>query len=183
MPIDMSLEEGSEAEENADEKAGAGVELQRKADLPLAKVAEAALFLANRELDVRELAKTTGRNAAELRVALEKVRAEYEARDSPVELLEKDGVYSLRVKPVYLEAVGGFSKKSDLSRKATRILALVVKKNGLLQNELRNYFRGEIYAYVTELREAGYLESGRHGNTRLLKPTRKFYEEFQLAQN
>ena len=36
---------------------------------------------------------------------------------------------------------------------------------------------------LTELREAGYLESGRHGNTRLLKPTRKFYEEFQLAQN
>jgi len=77
--------------------------------------------------------------------------------------------------------VAGLSKDTGLSRKSTKILGLIAKRDGLLQSELKNYFRGEIYAYVTELKEAGYLTAEKKGNTRLLKPTKKFEESFQLS--
>ncbi len=182
MPIDMNLETKFE-EDKSEEAQGEArqIDLQSKPELALDKVVEAAVFLANREVSLKELAEITGKPPRIVREALERIAKDYEARASPVELLLKDDFAVLQVKPAYLTVVGGLSKKSDLSRKSTRILALIAKKGKMLQKELQNYFRGEIYEYVSELRDAGYVESTRQGNTRLLRPARKFYEEFQMA--
>ena len=182
MPLNINLE--TEFKEDKLEEAqgeGRAINLQAKPELALDKVVEAAVFLANREVSLKELAEITGKQPRVVREALERVARDYEARQSPVELLLKDDFAVLQVKPAYLTVVGGLSKKSDLSRKATRILALIAKKGKMLQKELQNYFRGEIYEYVAELRDAGYVESVHQGNTRLLRPTRKFYEEFQMT--
>ena len=87
----------------------------------------------------------------------------------------------LQAKPEFLQNASELSKKPDVSRKATRILALVAKKGGMLQSELKKYFRGEIYEYTTELKEAGYIDSEKRGNTRYLRPSKKFSANFQIA--
>lgn len=180
MPVTMNLQEAEDSQEDAAGGAEGSFEPEAKPDLPLDKVVEAALFLANRGLTVKEMSKELGKPPREVRLALEKVRARLEEAGSPFQLALNEDEAAMQVKPVYLSWIGAFSKKSDLSKKATRMLALIVKKKRLLQKDLRQYFRGEIYAYITELKDAGYVESTKQGNTRLLRPTRKFYEEFQL---
>ncbi|OIO28762.1 hypothetical protein COX86_03080 [Candidatus Micrarchaeota archaeon CG_4_10_14_0_2_um_filter_60_11] len=182
MPVDMDLETAEE-EKKAEEALGEArqIDLQAKPDLPFEKVVEAALFLANREVSFKELSEITGRQPRFVKEAIEKIRVEYEERGAPVEVTIKEDGAAMQVRPSYLTAVGGLSKRSDLSRKSTRMLALIAKKGKMLQKELQSYFRGEIYEYITELREAGYIESTRQGNTRLLRPTRKFYREFQMS--
>ncbi len=146
------------------------------------RVVEAALFIANRPLAIAELAlvaKTTVKKAGEL---VEELKKELNGRSSSIEVIVENGQASLQVRPAYLGPVAGLSKETGLSRKATRILALVAKKGEMLQSELKNYFRGEIYAYVTELKNAGYLTAEKKGNTRLLRPTKKFSESFQLSE-
>ncbi len=87
----------------------------------------------------------------------------------------------MQVKPDFLSNVAELSKEVDLSRKATKMLSLIAKKGKMLQSELKRYFRGEIYAYVTELKERGYVTSDKAGATRLLRPTEKFKQMFQIA--
>ncbi len=180
MAITMNLQEAEDSQEDTVEEEVENVEIKTKPDLPFDKIVESALFLANRELTVKEMSKELDKPRREVRLAIEKVRARLEEKDSPVQVVLKGDEVVMQVKPVYLSWIGGFSKKSDLSGKATRMLALIVKKKRMLQKDLRKYFRGEIYAYIRELKDADYIESSKHGNTRLLRPTRKFYDEFQL---
>lgn len=148
------------------------------------RVIEAALFIANKPLSLSELAEAINASKEKVIQLLQELRQEYDSNENAFEIAlneaEENAVMQVRSK--YLGRVSSFSKKIDLSRKATRILALVAKKKQLLQKDLKHYFRGEIYAYVTELKQAGYIEAEKHGNTRLLKPTKKFFEYFQLSE-
>jgi len=153
-----------------------------RVELPPVSVLEAALFLANKQLPLNVLSEVVGVSKSECARLVEELRARYDANGNAFEIVTNGDLVSLQVRAKFLSKVSRLSKQIDLSRKATRILALVAKKKQLLQKELPKYFRGEIYAYVHELKEAGYLEALKHGNTRLLKPTQKFYDNFQLSE-
>lgn len=145
------------------------------------RVIEAALFLANREMNFAELAliaKTSVKKAEEL--ARELAR-EYGDNGSAISIAFEGSTARMEVKPRYLGDVAQLTKQVELSRKAAKILALIAKKGSLLQSQLRRYFRGDIYEYVGELKEKEYVSAEKHGLTRLLKPTKKFYETFQLV--
>ena len=145
------------------------------------RVMEAALFLGNKAMAFPELAlvaKTSVRKAREL---AEKLRAEYESRDGSLEITVSAEGVALQVKNDYLSPVSHMSKEVDLSRKGTKMLSLIAKKGKMLQSELKRYFRGEIYAYIHELKDRGYITSDKHGATRMLKPTEKFKESFQMG--
>jgi chromosome segregation and condensation protein ScpB len=160
--------------------------VEQKPGLDKKRIIEAALFLANKPLQPAELAllaKCTVREAARFLFALQSDYAE-SASALSVEITatgDRKQEARMQVKSAYLPAVSALSKEVELSRKGLRILALIAKRGQILQSGLKNYFRGEIYEYVTELRERGYIISERKGNTRLLKPTRKFFEHFQQA--
>ncbi len=181
MPADISVQE-REAEAVDEEDTGSGNALEvRAAELPFNEVVEAALFVANRDLDAKKLAKLLDEKPERVRQAFERIALDYANRGGPIYLKVKEDSACLQVKPEYVNAVGKLSKESNLSKKATRILALIAKKGSLLQSSLPKYFKGEIYAYTTELKDAGYVESRKYKNTRLLTPTKKFYDHFQFS--
>lgn len=182
--IDVETQEGAIEEiegAKAEAETTAIVLATEKQQLPPLRLVEAALFLSNKTMCLKDLGEIAGvgeKKAAEL---VAQLQSEYSGRDGAVEIILADGKAGMQVKNDFLSDVAKLSKEAELSRKATKILALVAKKKQLLQSELKNYFRGEIYAYVTELREMGYLDSTHKGNTRLLKPTQKFYDSFQMG--
>jgi segregation and condensation protein B len=145
------------------------------------KTLEAALFLANRLVSFEELSSVTGVTKQALKTIAERLKEDYEQKQGAIEIVISTDGASMQVKPEFLQNVSELSKKSDLSRKATKILALVAKKGQLLQSELKKYFKGEIYLYTTELKEKGYVDWEKKGNTRLLKPSKKFMETFQMT--
>ena len=113
---------------------------------------------------------------------LNSLQADYDEKQSALMIEFANNEARLQVRGTYLPAVSQLSKEIELSRKGLKILALIAKKGQILQSGPKNYFRGEIYEYVSELKERGYITAERHGNTRLLKPTRRFFEHFQQAQ-
>lgn len=145
------------------------------------RVLEAALFLANKPMSHKQLQDLlqVPRNRLD---ALLGDLASIVPKESSYELSVNEHGAALQLKPHYLHRVAKLSKEVELSKKAMRILALVAKKKELMQSDLKHFFKGEIYAYVTELKMAGYLESKKAGNTRKLKPTSKFYESFQVKE-
>ncbi|MDP2718089.1 MAG: SMC-Scp complex subunit ScpB, partial [Candidatus Micrarchaeota archaeon] len=155
--------------------------IQNQPDLAPLRVLEAALFLANKPLSYKQMQDILQTPRERINVLLLEL-AEWLPKDSAVQLMVNEHGAAFQLKPQYVERVAKLSKEVELSRKAMKILALVAKKKQFLQSELKHYFRGEIYAYVTELKQSGYVESKKSGNTRLLKPTTKFYESFQLKE-
>ncbi|MEW5954928.1 MAG: SMC-Scp complex subunit ScpB [Candidatus Micrarchaeota archaeon] len=147
------------------------------------RVIEAALFLSNKPLALADLAMTANNiRVNEAKRLAEQLKKEYDERQSAVEIaFAANGEVTLHVRPQFLAPVARLSKQIEMTRKASRMLGLIAKKGQVLQSELKKYFRGEIYAYVHELKELDYLTAEKHGNTRLLKPTKKFHETFQIS--
>ncbi|MFH0836008.1 MAG: SMC-Scp complex subunit ScpB [Candidatus Micrarchaeota archaeon] len=155
---------------------------EKSASHPPLKVIEAALFLGNKFLTFAELAEIAEVKPEEAKAYVFQLRDRYSCGDAAVEVSVTQEGAVMQVKPELVGSVAQLSKRIELSGKATRILALVAKKGQLLQSDLKNYFRGEIYEYTTELKDKGYIDAKRSGNTRMLKPTQKFYDNFQLSQ-
>ncbi len=182
MPADLNVVVREEDAVEGDEpRAETALTQQTRTALPLEKVVEAALFLANRELDAKKLGKMLGETPQRVLEAFKRISSDYDKRGGPIQLAVKEESAAFQVRPEYVNAVGALSKESNLSKKATRILALIAKKGSILQSSLPKYFKGEIYAYTSELKAAGYIESRKYKNTRLLTPAKKFYEHFQFS--
>jgi chromosome segregation and condensation protein ScpB len=147
------------------------------------RVIEAALFLSNKPLSLADLAMTANNiRVNEAKRLVEQLKNEYDERQSAVEVgFTIDGEVALQIRPQFLAPVARLSKQVEMTRKSSRILGLIAKKGQILQSELKKYFRGEIYAYIHELKELEYITAEKHGNTRLLKPTKKFHENFQIS--
>ncbi len=150
-------------------------------NLPPIRVLEAALFLANKPMSHKQLQDLLQVPRDRLDALLGELGT-IVPKESSFELSVNEHGAALQLKPHYLHRVARLSKEVELSKKSMRILALVAKKKELMQSDLKHFFKGEIYAYVTELKMAGYLESKKAGNTRKLKPTTKFFESFQVKE-
>jgi chromosome segregation and condensation protein ScpB len=164
-----------------EEQTPAGAGREHAKDLEKKRVVEAALFLANRPMDLAELAliaKTTVKRATQL---ARELAGEYEGNGNAFSIAFEGNSVRMEVRPEYLGEVAQLTKQVELSRKATRILGLIAKKGSMMQSQLKRYFRGDIYEYVAELKDKEYVSAEKRGSTRLLKPTKKFYETFQLV--
>ncbi len=147
------------------------------------RIVEASLFMANKPLSFTQLGELTKTTEEQVVAALESLKAKYEEGERAVEVLinsdAKTATMQVRVK--WLPAVAALTEKIELAKKSTKFLALIAKKGELLQSDLRKYFKGDIYEYVGELREKGYLDRVKKGHSWILKPTKKFHEEFQIT--
>ena len=142
------------------------------------RILEAALFLANKPLTKEELERILP--GQDLNGLADKLNAQLQ--DSSLEVIYDGETARLQVKGEFLPKIKDLSKGPELTRKSMKILALIASKKHLLQKDLKNYFKGTSYDYIHELITLGYLERHRQGNTWMLKPTKKFEEQFQLVQ-
>lgn len=149
----------------------------------LQRIAEASLFMANKPLSFEKLCELTKTSEENLVNALQALKKAYDDGDNAVEVLvnSEAKTASMQIRTKWLPAVASLTEKIELAKKSTKFLALIAKKGELLQSDLRKYFKGDIYEYVGELREKGYLERAKKGHSWILKPTKKFHEEFQIT--
>ncbi len=141
------------------------------------RILEAALFLANKPLTKEEITRILpGQNLDQLVETLND-----SLKNSSLEVIYDGESTRLQVKQEFLPKIKDLSKGPELTRKSMKILALIASKKQLLQKDLKKYFRGTAYDYIHELVELGYLEKHKDGNSWMLKPTKKFEEQFQLV--
>ncbi len=144
---------------------------------------EAVVFFENKSVELEELSRITNIEVKRVKGLVEELKRDYASRETALEIIVGEKSVSMQIKSDYVKLVSKISENSELSKKAIKILGLIAKKKGIKQSELKNYFRGEIYTPVKELREKEYISSEKNGLTRFLRPTKKFYETFQMDLN
>jgi len=142
---------------------------------------EALLFSSGRKMELREIAKLCStRNTASVKNALLAMQQEYDARDTALKIVAESDTWRFVVKDAYAPLVRNIVAETELSRSVMETLAVIAWKNPALQADVIHIRTNKAYDHLDMLEEAGYIARAKHGRTRKITLTEKFFQYFDL---
>ncbi len=143
------------------------------------RLIEAALFMSPKALSVADLTQVLGISdyALAKKTAFELMN-EFNARDSALEIVEAEGLFQMRVKPLFEQNVQDFASESMFNKGTMKTLALIAFKQPIVQSTVIKYRNNKAYDHISRLVEEGFIARERQGRSYILRTTRKFLEYF-----
>ena len=146
---------------------------------------EAALYVAGRPLDVKELCsvlKTRSKNKT--RKLVKMLRHEYHSRNTALEILElKDERYVLQLKARFTPEVRKLVKRPLLSRGPLKSLSYVAYRQPVTQKKVVDVRGHHAYGHIKELEKMGLISREKKGRSTVLRTTEYFADYFGLSHN
>ncbi len=139
---------------------------------------EALLFLYAKELTPKTIAKLLGKSEEEVGKGLVELKKRYSKSKGSIILRKIGKSYSLNVKQEYAEKLKNVIKKSELSPKELKVLAVIKKYNGILKAKLVKALGSWVYETIKELKERGFIIEKKAGRSSRLALTEKFKDYF-----
>ncbi|MBU0615391.1 MAG: SMC-Scp complex subunit ScpB [Nanoarchaeota archaeon] len=143
---------------------------------------EALLFSSGRRMSVEELGNLLRVESDALVPALEELRNDYAARQSALTVVNDGPFWKITHQPSYLELVKKIVSKTELSKTLMETLAVIAFKYPIKQADLIRIRSNKAYDHLRELEELGYVSRQKHGRSKLIKLTEKFFEYFDLKE-
>jgi len=141
------------------------------------KLIEAALFMTNRPLKIKELSKIIDVNSlGYVREVIEELKNEYQERG--IEIIEFPDGWMMHVRQEFLNKVKHLTPYSDLAEGHKRALAIIAYKEPIKQSELIKIQGNKAYNYIKFLEKKGLIKSEREGRTKTLMLTIEFERYF-----
>jgi len=141
---------------------------------------EAALFMSNEPIALRQLARIVGRRTEIVARAVFELRDSLKDGNRGLYILENSQGYQMKVKPDYVSIVRPLTPYQDLSRGLLRVLALIAYKQPITQSEVVKVIGNRAYSYVKKLEQRGLIGTIKHGRTKALVATKEFANYFGL---
>lgn len=146
------------------------------------KKIEAVLFTTGRLMTYEEIANATGLSLDVIKTLLTELKNDYDQKDSAMTIQQVDDKFKLNIKKEYGQITNKLVSTSELDSPTTKTLAIIAFKNPALQSDVIKIRGNKAYDHIERLKSEGLVTSERHGRTRLLKLTPKFYEYFDTAE-
>ena len=175
----MELSDAMLPEEKAEEKPEDKVE---KRDLALL---EAALYVAGRPLELRELASVLKtRSKKRVQRTAEKLIELYKTRDTSLEVLPlEEERYVLQLKAEYTPEVRRLSLRPLLSVGPLKTLSYIAYRQPLPQKQVIDVRGQHAYGHVKQLEDLNLINRERAGRSRLIRTTEFFADYFGLSHD
>ncbi|MDI6904251.1 MAG: SMC-Scp complex subunit ScpB [Candidatus Bathyarchaeia archaeon] len=146
---------------------------------------EAALYVAGRPLDLKELCsvlKTRSKNKA--RKLAKMLLQEYASRNTALKILElKDERYVLQLKAEFTPHVRKLVKRPLLSTGPLKTLAYIAYRQPVSQKRVVEVRGHHVYGHIKLLREMGLVVGERRGRLTVLRTTEYFADYFGLSHD
>lgn len=146
---------------------------------------EAALYVAGRPLDLKELCsvlKTRSKNKAKKLVKT--LMQEYASRDTALEILElKDERYVLQLKAEFTPKVRKLVKKPLLSTGPLKTLSYIAYRQPVSQKRVVDVRGRHAYGHIKILKEMRLITGERKGRSTVLRTTEYFADYFGLSHD
>ena len=154
---------------------------EEHSDISLPARLEAILYLKGRPVSLKEMAELAKESEANIKEGLLILMASYAQRDSALDVQEKNGRFSLQLRPGLGELVQNLLPV-DLSTAALRTLATVALKKKILQSELVDLRGSGAYDHIKELVDKNFVERRRQkdGRSFWLTLSEKFHQTFTV---
>ena len=151
--------------------------------MELKKKIEALLFSSGKRMNTEEIAKLCDASQEAVKQCLTELKKAYDEKDSSLMLVEEGNFWKLTVREQYLPVVQKIVTETELSKTVIETLAVIAFKYPILQSDLIKIRTNKAYDHLNELEEGGYISRQKHGRTRLIKLTEKFFEYFDLPHD
>ncbi|MBR9691251.1 SMC-Scp complex subunit ScpB [Candidatus Woesearchaeota archaeon] len=143
---------------------------------------EALMFTVAKRIHLDEISKITGIwDIEKIKVALNELRTEYEAKGSSMVLHDDgEGYWKLTVKDHYMPMVQKIVTQTELDRPLMETLAVIAWKYPVLQADVVKIRHNKAYDHLKQLTELGFITRTKFGRTNKLTLTSKFFDYFDL---
>lgn len=143
---------------------------------------EAILYSAGKKVKLEEIAKLAKTSTAMAHEALAGLKSEYDQRDSSLFLVEEGDSWKIIVKDEYIPVIKKLVTETELSKTVLETLAVIAFKYPIKQADLIKIRTNKAYDHLKELEDMGYISRQKHGRSKLIKLTQKFFEYFDLHE-
>ncbi len=143
---------------------------------------EAILFSAGKKVAIDEIAKLAGTSTSMAHQVLTELKKNYRERDSSLMIIDEGSAWKIIVKDDFLPIVKKIVTETELTKTVMETLAVIAFKYPIKQSDLIKIRTNKAYDHLKELEEMGYITRQKHGRTKLIKLTHKFFEYFDLPE-
>ncbi len=143
---------------------------------------EAVLFCIPEGIETKKLAKLCGiGSAGHVKSALKEMQTEFEDQERGVRLMEKEGLWRFAVSDAHVPLVKE-AAKPEIDKAVLETLAFIAYKKNIRQSDIVKFRSNKAYAHIKHLESEGFIISKQKGKTKVLNPTKKFYDYFSLKE-
>jgi len=147
------------------------------------KKIEAAFFLSARYLSLNELVLLTDINPLMIRELIEKLYEKYNTEESAIEIITKENMWKMDVKPEYVHMVNKLATgTSEFSKSEQETLAVIAYKQPVKQSVIINIRGNKSYDHIKHFIEIGLVHAKKQGHTKELKLSDDFFDYFHLTK-
>lgn len=145
---------------------------------------EAILFVSGKFLDVKELIALSDMNPITIRENLERLKEDYEKRDSGLQIVKKNEMWKMDVKPEYARIVNRLaSGASEFSKAEQETLAIIAFKQPAKQSVIIKIRGNKAYDHIKRFAELNLIRKKKTGHTYELSLSDDFYNYFNVSEN
>jgi len=158
-------------------------ELDETKEIENQKKIEAALFLSARYLSLNELVLLTDINPLMLKELIENLIQKYNAEDTAIEIISKENMWKMNVKPEYVNMVNKLATgSSEFTKAEQETLAVIAYKQPVKQSVIINIRGNKAYDHIKRFTEMDLVKAKRMGHTKELRLSDEFYDYFHLEK-
>lgn len=147
------------------------------------KKIEAVLFTVGKRISIEEIKKLASIN--DIRIVkkhLKELKDFYEKEDSSLRLIDDGEFWKMSVKEEYGEIIEKIVTETELSKSVMETLAVIAWQHPTLQAEVVRIRTNKAYEDIKELEEQGFITRSKHGRTKKINLTDKFFTYFDLPE-
>ncbi len=151
-------------------------EAREKEDL---RKLEAVFFISARFLNMQELISLTDLNPIIIQELIEKLQEKYEKQDSAMEIIQKNEMWKMDVKPSYQWIINRLAGgKSEFSKAEQETLGIIAFKQPIKQSVIIKIRGNKAYDHIKKFVDIGLVNKKKEGHTNELSLSDDFYDYF-----
>ena len=148
------------------------------------KILEAIFFVSGRFLTIPELVSLSDLNPAIIPGLIEKIQEKYNSEDSAIEIVEKNGMWKMDVKPDYIYLINKLATGSaEFSKAEQETLAIIAFKQPIKQSVIIKIRGNKAYDHIKKFTDLDLIKRKKQGHTYELSLSDDFYDYFNVSSD
>jgi len=144
---------------------------------------EAILFVSGRFLNMKDLISLSDLNPIIIREVMEKIKTDYEKKDTSIQIVEKNEMWKMDVKPEYSKIVNRLaSGSSEFSKAEQETLAIIAFKQPVKQSVIIKIRGNKAYDHIKRFTELNLIKKKKTGHTYEISLSEEFYDYFNVSE-